>query len=152
MFGRLIRSIAILAVAVLLLPIVANNSNASSHKKAATKAGKTVTLKDGLKYQDLVLGKGAAAKAGQTVTVEYTGKLTNGTVFDTTSKPGGQPFTFPLGAGQVIKGWDEGVVGMKVGGTRKLIIPPSLGYGPSGTGPIPPNATLIFTVKLLSAH
>jgi len=104
-----------------------------------------------LKIKDVVVGKGAKAKAGDTVTVNYTGKLTNGTVFDSSEKPGRTPFSFHLGAGQVIKGWDQGVAGMKVGGIRILTIPPELGYGPTGTpgGPIPPNATLIFKVKLL---
>jgi FKBP-type peptidyl-prolyl cis-trans isomerase len=104
-----------------------------------------------LKIKDLVVGKGPAAKAGDNVTVNYTGKLTNGTVFDSSEKPGRQPFQFKLGAGMVIKGWDKGVAGMKVGGKRVLTIPPELGYGATGTpgGPIPPNATLIFTVKLL---
>jgi FKBP-type peptidyl-prolyl cis-trans isomerase FkpA len=104
-----------------------------------------------LKIKDVVVGKGPKAKSGDKVTVNYTGKLTNGTVFDSSEKPGRTPFSFNLGAGQVIKGWDQGVAGMKVGGTRMLTIPPELGYGATGTpgGPIPPNATLIFKVKLL---
>ncbi len=107
-----------------------------------------------LKKKDLVVGKGAVAKAGDMVTVNYTGKLTNGTVFDSSEKPGRTPFQFHLGAGQVIKGWDQGVAGMRVGGKRLLTIPPELGYGSAGTpgGPIPPNATLIFTVKLLKVE
>ena len=140
---------ALLVVAVWTLA-PASQAKAAKHV-ANAKAGKMVTLKDGLKYEDLVVGKGAPAKAGETVSVLYTGKLTNGKVFDSTSNRGNQPFSFPLGAGQVIKGWDEGVQGMKVGGTRELIIPSSLGYGANGAGggQIPPNATLIFTVKLL---
>ena len=99
--------------------------------------------------KDEVVGKGAAAKSGDTVTVDYTGYLANGTKFD--SSVGRGPFTFPLGAGQVIPGWDQGVAGMKVGGKRKLTIPPDLGYGAQGTpdGTIPPNSTLVFDVELL---
>jgi len=103
-----------------------------------------------LKVEDLVVGKGAVAKSGNTVTVHYTGWLTDGTKFDS-SVDSGQPFEFPLGQGQVIQGWDQGVAGMKVGGKRKLTIPPSLGYGEQGAGGvIPPNATLVFEVELLA--
>ena len=103
----------------------------------------------GLTIEDLVPGDGAAAAAGQRVTVHYTGSLTNGDKFDS-SKDRNDPFVFNLGAGQVIRGWDEGVQGMQVGGTRKLTIPPELGYGTRGAGGvIPPNATLIFVVELL---
>lgn len=112
-------------------------------------AGKPVTTKSGLKYYDLKVGTGAAAKDGQTVSVHYTGWLTNGKKFDS-SVDRGQPFQFTLGGGMVIKGWDEGVAGMKVGGKRQLHIPPELGYGERGAGGvIPPNATLIFDVELL---
>lgn len=104
----------------------------------------------GLKYEDLVEGDGDQAAAGQMVSVHYTGWLTDGTKFDS-SKDRNTPFDFPLGAGRVIRGWDEGVQGMKVGGTRKLTIPPQLGYGQAGAGGvIPPNATLVFEVELLS--
>ncbi len=107
------------------------------------------TTPSGLTYQDVVAGTGAEAKKGDDVSVHYTGRLMDGTKFDS-SKDRNQPFDFPLGAGQVIKGWDEGVAGMKVGGTRKLTIPPSLGYGARGAGGvIPPNATLEFDVELL---
>ena len=107
------------------------------------------TTPSGLTYQDVVVGSGAEAKKGDDVSVHYTGCLMDGTKFDS-SKDRNQPFDFPLGAGQVIKGWDEGVAGMKVGGTRKLTIPPSLGYGARGAGgAIPPNATLEFDVELL---
>jgi FKBP-type peptidyl-prolyl cis-trans isomerase len=110
---------------------------------------KIVTTPSGLKYVDLVVGTGEEAKAGQTVAVHYTGWLTDGTKFDS-SVDRGQPFSFPLGGGRVIKGWDEGVAGMKVGGKRKLMIPPQLGYGSRGAGSvIPPNAELIFEVQLL---
>ncbi len=103
----------------------------------------------GLKYDDTVLGQGAVANAGQTVSVHYTGWLTDGKKFDS-SKDRSEPFEFKLGAGQVIRGWDEGVQGMRIGGTRKLTIPPQLGYGARGAGgAIPPNATLVFEVELL---
>jgi FKBP-type peptidyl-prolyl cis-trans isomerase len=113
---------------------------------------KMVTTKSGLKYTELKVGTGEEAKAGMSVTVNYTGWLyengRRGTQFD--SSIGRGPFEFPLGAGKVIKGWDEGVAGMKVGGKRELIIPASLGYGPNGAGNvIPPNATLDFEVELL---
>lgn len=95
--------------------------------------GNEVTTSSGLQYVDLTVGTGATAEAGQTVTVHYTGWLENGNKFDS-SVDRGQPFSFPLGGGRVIKGWDEGVKGMKVGGKRKLTIPPTLGYGAQGAG------------------
>ncbi|MBH0199317.1 MAG: FKBP-type peptidyl-prolyl cis-trans isomerase [Nitrospira sp.] len=108
-----------------------------------------VTMPSGLKYIDQVVGTGDVAVAGKTASVHYTGWLENGKKFDS-SVDRGQPFSFPLGAGRVIKGWDEGVQGMKVGGKRKLTIPSELGYGSRGAGGvIPPNATLIFDVELL---
>ena len=108
-----------------------------------------ITTESGLKYEDLTTGEGAMATAGQTVVVHYTGWLEDGTKFDS-SKDRNSPFDFPLGAGHVIKGWDEGVAGMQIGGTRKLTIPSDLGYGVQGAGGIiPPNATLIFEVELL---
>ena len=111
------------------------------------------TTASGLQYEDTTVGSGAEAKPGRNVTVHYTGWLyadgEQGAKFDS-SKDRGEPFIFPLGAGMVIKGWDEGVQGMKVGGTRVLIIPASLGYGARGAGGvIPPNATLRFEVELL---
>ena len=109
----------------------------------------TTRTPSGLTIEDLVLGEGAAAAAGHSVTVHYTGWLTGGSKFDS-SKDRNAPSVFPLGAGQVIRGWDEGVQGMKVGGRRKLTIPPELGYGARGAGGgIPPNATLVFEVELL---
>jgi FKBP-type peptidyl-prolyl cis-trans isomerase FkpA len=108
-----------------------------------------VTTASGLRYDDLVEGNGAEAQAGQNVSVHYTGWLENGSKFDS-SKDRNQAFEFELGGGMVIKGWDEGVAGMKVGGTRKLTIPPDLAYGERGAGGvIPPNATIIFEVELL---
>lgn len=100
-----------------------------------------------LVIQDEVVGTGAAAQAGDTITANYTGKLADGTVFD--SSVGREPISFVLGAGRVIPGWDQGLVGMKVGGKRLLVIPPDLAYGPTGYGPIPPNATLTFEVELV---
>jgi len=111
--------------------------------------GQEVTTSSGLKYVDQAVGTGEAAVAGKNVSVHYTGWLENGKKFDS-SVDRGQPFSFPLGAGRVIKGWDEGVQGMKVGGKRKLTIPSDLGYGSRGAGGvIPPNATLLFDVELL---
>lgn len=112
------------------------------------------TTASGLQFEDTVPGTGETAQAGQRVSVHYTGWLYQdgaaGRQFDS-SKDRGQPFVFPLGAGHVIRGWDEGVQGMAVGGTRRLVIPPELGYGARGAGGvIPPNATLLFEVELLS--
>jgi hypothetical protein len=110
---------------------------------------KTVTTASGLRYEDLVVGTGETAAAGKKVSVHYTGTLESGEKFDS-SHDRGQPYEFTLGRGTVIKGWDEGISGMKVGGKRKLIIPPRLGYGPAGQPPkIPGNATLLFEVELL---
>jgi len=110
---------------------------------------KSTTTASGLVIEEMTVGTGATAVAGKKVSVHYTGWLVDGTRFDS-SKDRGDPFIFPLGKGHVIKGWDEGVAGMKVGGKRKLIVPAQLGYGSRGAGGvIPPNATLIFEVELL---
>jgi FKBP-type peptidyl-prolyl cis-trans isomerase len=112
-------------------------------------AENVVTTLSGLQYVDLVAGTGDQARSGQRARVHYTGWLKDGRKFDS-SVDRGQPFEFPLGAGRVIKGWDEGVAGMRVGGKRKLVIPPDLGYGTRGAGGvIPPDAELVFEVELL---
>jgi FKBP-type peptidyl-prolyl cis-trans isomerase FkpA len=141
-----------LALAVLCLARAAYGDNTNKNEEKEGKAIMTtegITTASGLKYQDLQEGQGAAAKKGDTVEVHYTGWLTDGKKFDS-SLDRKQPFAFKLGAGQVIKGWDEGVAGMKVGGKRKLTIPPDLAYGKRGAGGvIPPDATLVFDVELL---
>ena len=117
--------------------------------KGGGAVGAENTTPSGLKYVDIVVGAGESPKPGQMVTVHYTGSLENGTKFDS-SVDRGQPLVFPIGTARVIKGWDEGIMSMKIGGKRKLIIPPDLAYGPRGRPPvIPPNSTLIFEVELL---
>jgi FKBP-type peptidyl-prolyl cis-trans isomerase FkpA len=117
------------------------------HSGAATM--NQITTASGLVIEETLVGEGAEAVAGQTVSVHYTGWLVDGSKFDS-SKDRNEPFEFPLGGGRVIAGWDEGVQGMKIGGTRRLTIPPALGYGARGAGGvIPPNATLVFEVELL---
>jgi FKBP-type peptidyl-prolyl cis-trans isomerase FkpA len=126
-----------------------NQDTSQENIKMAQANPHAVKTASGLSYVDEVVGNGAAAEPGQMVSVHYTGWLTNGHKFDS-SVDRGQPFEFSLGRGQVIKGWDEGVAGMKVGGKRRLTIPPELGYGARGAGSdIPPNATLVFDVQLL---
>lgn len=129
---------------------------AAAPATAPAAASKVVTTSSGLKYEDVKVGTGAEAKSGQNVNVHYTGWLwvdgKRGNKFDS-SKDRGQPFSFPLGGGRVIKGWDEGVAGMKIGGTRILTIPPAIGYGDRGAGNvIPPGATLQFEVELLGVQ
>ena len=107
------------------------------------------TMSNGLVIEDIKIGDGQEVEKFNIVTVNYTGLLENGTKFDSSLNPGRTPFRFTVGAGQVIKGWDEGLMGMKVGGKRKLTIPPELGYGSRDNGPIPANSTLIFEIDLL---
>ena len=114
--------------------------------------GNTEEMGNGLIIEDLVVGEGAEAQDYNKVVVNYTGSLEDGSVFDSSLNPGRGPFTFTLGVGSVIKGWDLGVKGMKVGGKRKLTIPPELGYGDQGASVIPPGATLIFEVDLLEVE
>jgi peptidylprolyl isomerase len=131
-------------------PVVQVAQSAEDLKPMTTpnSAESAVTTDSGLKYTEITEGTGATPEPGQLVTVHYTGTLKDGTKFDS-SRDRGQPFKFKIGVGQVIKGWDEGVGSMKVGGRRTLEIPPELGYGSRGIGPIPPNSTLFFDVELL---
>jgi FKBP-type peptidyl-prolyl cis-trans isomerase FkpA len=132
-----------------LLLCLSSGSIAADHKETKNMTEQTVTTESGLKYLDMTVGTGRLAELGDTASVHYTGWLADGKKFDS-SVDRKEPFSFRLGAGQVIKGWDEGVMGMKIGGKRKLTIPPQLGYGVRGAGGvIPPNATLTFDVELL---
>jgi FKBP-type peptidyl-prolyl cis-trans isomerase/Domain of unknown function (DUF4440) len=117
--------------------------------KASVLGAKAVTTQSGLKYEDIVVGTGASPQPGQEVAVHYTGMLDTGAKFES-SLDSGEPIRFQIGVGRVIKGWDEGLMTMKVGGKRKLVIPPHLGYGARRVGPIPANSTLVFEVELLS--
>jgi FKBP-type peptidyl-prolyl cis-trans isomerase len=131
-------------------PMEPSKDTGSKDTAGKDTAGKETVTSTGLKYVDQKIGTGAEAKARDVVEVHYTGWLLDGTKFDS-SRDRNRPFRFQLGAGQVIKGWDEGVAGMKVGGKRKLTIPPELGYGRQGAGGvIPPGATLVFEVELLN--
>jgi FKBP-type peptidyl-prolyl cis-trans isomerase len=118
---------------------------------SATEGAKTMQMEGGLLIEDVKIGEGTVATKGTTVSVHYTGVLTDGKKFDS-SLDRGQPIEFRLGSGMVIKGWDQGIEGMRIGGKRKLTIPPALAYGERGTpgGPIPPNATLVFDVELVA--
>ncbi len=135
-------------------PAATQATPARTGTPAATATAGPITLENptvtasGLRYQDLVVGDGPSPQPGQRVTVHYTGYFTDGRKFDS-SRDRGQPFTFVLGVGQVIKGWDEGVASMKVGGKRLLYLPANLAYGSRGQGPIPPDTDLIFEVELL---
>ena len=117
------------------------------------KKGNAIKMENGLIIEEIIIGEGEEAKDYNKVVVNYTGTLEDGSVFDSSLNPGRSPFTFTLGAGSVIKGWDQGLKDMKVGGKRKLIIPPELAYGENGAGSaVPPNATLIFEVELLEVE
>ncbi len=156
------RAIALVVLAgALLAGCQQSSTTASSAQQTATATttpapaatpGET-RMPNGLVIQDISVGNGAVAEDGKSVSVHYTGWLTDGTKFDS-SRDRQQPFSFTLGAGMVIPGWDQGVKGMRVGGKRKLTIPPALGYGAQGTpgGPIPPNATLVFDVELMGVR
>jgi peptidylprolyl isomerase len=147
---RRIMLVAAALTAMCAVPAMAGQDDAAA-KTGKAPAAKTVTTASGLKYTDVKVGKGASPVAGKMVKVHYTGTLVNGKKFD--SSVGREPFTFTIGVGQVIPGWDEGVMGMKVGGKRKLIIPANLGYGARGAGAdIPPNATLLFDVELIDVQ
>lgn len=141
------RQARVIAIVVVLALAAAAIAYLISHRAGETSS--EVTTASGLKYTDTVQGTGASPQKGQTVTVHYTGTLENGTKFDS-SLDHGRPYEFRIGTGSVIKGWDEGLMSMKVGGKRRLVIPSALGYGPRGNPPnIPGNATLIFDVELL---
>jgi FKBP-type peptidyl-prolyl cis-trans isomerase len=157
------RSTALACVLLLLGPACAREEPApSNHPEESTIESTTFAPElqvdlpastksaSGLYYRDIDPGTGPAVAPGQQVSVFYTGWLANGQQFD--SNVGGSPFSFRLGAHRVIEGWEEGVAGMRVGGKRQLIIPAALGYGPSGSGPIPPNAILVFNVEVISAQ
>jgi len=136
---------------IAILVVIALAAAAITYLVAYRNSGGTeVTTASGLKYVDVAEGTGATAQNGQMLTVHYTGTLQNGTKFDS-SVDSGKPYQFRLGSGSVIKGWDEGLLGMKVGGKRKLTIPAALGYGARGSSNIPPNSTLLFDVELLAA-
>lgn len=147
----------VLAVGIIAAALWYNNKSDEAMRAAEAQAGAAAeqaqsAIMQNLKINDVTVGVGAEAKSGDSVTVNYIGTLDDGTKFDS-SYDRNQPFTFTLGVGDVIKGWDLGVVGMKVGGKRELTIPPELGYGASGRASvIPPNATLHFTVELLSVN
>jgi FKBP-type peptidyl-prolyl cis-trans isomerase len=150
----MLKSACLLAILTFVATaLFAQGGSAKPDTSAPTKVtGKPTTTVDGLEFWDIKVGTGPTAARGQTVKVHYTGWLTTGKKFDS-SVDRGEPFSFDLGNGQVIKGWDEGVAGMKVGGKRQLRIPPELGYGARGAGGvIPPNATLIFDVELLGVR
>ena len=146
--------VLLLLIAAVSIPACSQKEAKGVPEKAAVSQADSgaVTTPSGLSYTDIVKGTGAAPTSGKNVTVHYTGTLVDGKKFDS-SVDRGQPFVFRIGAGEVIPGWDEGVISMKVGGKRKLVIPPQLGYGAAGAGGgIPPDATLVFEVELLDVE
>ncbi|MGI8898434.1 MAG: FKBP-type peptidyl-prolyl cis-trans isomerase [Pyrinomonadaceae bacterium] len=148
--GKSNRNVRVIAIVVIVVLAVSAVAYVLMNRGPAT--GAEVATASGLKYIDMVDGTGATPKKGQTLTVHYTGTLENGKKFDS-SVDRGQPYEFRVGEGAVIKGWDEGLASMKVGGKRKLIIPPALGYGQRGSPPnIPPNSILLFDVELLGVR
>jgi FKBP-type peptidyl-prolyl cis-trans isomerase FkpA len=151
----MLKSLCLIAIVVFVAAALFAQSSKKADNSSPTKVtGDGTKTADGLQYWDIKVGTGPTAAKGQTAKVHYTGWLTNGKKFDS-SLDRGEPFTVePLGTAPVIQGWNEGIIGMKVGGKRQLRIPPELGYGSRGTpgGPIPPNATLIFDVELLGVR
>ena len=157
MVTKVLIVVAAMAVIVLVIGAVLVMKGGSASSKASPSPSGNVKAattsyasasSDKVQITDEVVGTGAEAKEGDTISVKYTGTLTDGTVFDSTDKHGGQPATFQLAKGQLIDGWVEGIPGMKVGGKRKLVIPPSLGYGDQAQSGIPANSTLIFEIEL----
>ena len=148
-------AIRLMTLGAILALAACQPSGSNNNQEAAMESAPVTQTIDGLQITDLIVGDGATAESGQTIVVHYTGWLydptqpdNKGSKFDS-SVDRGQPFEFPLGAGRVIKGWDQGFSGIQVGGKRLLVIPPEMGYGSRGQGPIPPNATLMFEVELL---
>jgi peptidylprolyl isomerase len=140
----LIGLIALLVIAGVVIGVIAMNNNSSSNNGSNASDTSPSSTPSGLQITDVKVGDGAVAQAGDSLTVSYVGTLQDGSTFDQNAN-----FTFTVGVGQVIKGWDKGIVGMKVGGERKLVIPADLAYGNQAVGSIPPNSTLLFDVKLL---
>lgn len=150
--GLVVISIFFLSRTFIFSFLTSNTTSMNDSEQAMGAAANSTPGATSLMITDTVVGTGAEAVAGKKITVHYTGKLTNGQVFDS-SVSRGEPFTFDLGANQVIQGWEQGFAGMKVGGKRTIVIPPTLGYGERGAGGvIPPNATLIFDVELLNVQ
>ncbi len=151
--GVAVALVAALAIFVLFVPGIVDSLfvTKSNQGSLATPVVSTDTSND-LKVQDIIVGTGPEAKAGDEILVKYTGKLMDGTVFDSSDAHGGEPIKFTLGVGQVIKGWDLGLLGLKVGGKRALLINPSLGYGDQVVGPIPANSPLYFEVELVGIN
>lgn len=138
-----------LALLASLLLAAACNDDPTTPTGPPEVTGDTITLPSGLRYIEVRPGSGAVAEVGDSVSVHYSGWLEDGTRFDTSRQGDRGPFAFRVGTGNVIRGWHQGLPGLRVGGMRRLIIPPDLAYGATGTGPIPPNATLIFDIELM---